>query len=71
MVAKYRPEPFGGITLIPSRSAPSSDDLRCCWVCRTTWPRAAMHWRSRALGPRWNPRQLRVLCCPNCLPNAA
>jgi hypothetical protein len=71
MVAEYRREPFGGIALIPSRSMPSDVDLRCCWVCRTTWPRADMRWRSRAHGPRWNPRQLRVLCCPDCLGNAA
>lgn len=42
-------------------------DLRRCWTCRTIRPRAAMRWRSRERGPRWNPRQLRVLCCPDCL----
>jgi hypothetical protein len=67
MIAEYRREPFGGVTLIPGASDSSSDDIRSCWACRTTWPRAAMQWRSREHGPRWNPRHLRVLCCPRCV----
>jgi hypothetical protein len=71
MIAECRGEPAGGAAPIPNRSESSSVDMRCCWVCRTTWPRAVMHWRSREHGPRWNPRQLRVLCCPVCLLPAA
>ncbi len=51
----------------PSAMTRSDETVRC-FECRQLWPRQEMRWGTRATGPVWLSKQVRVMRCPDCLP---
>lgn len=51
----------------PSTVPGAADEQLCCIGCGRHWPRTAMRWGARTVGPLWFPRKVRVLRCPDCL----
>ena len=47
------------------------DDEALCYECRRSLPRTAMRWGVRASGPVWNPVNVRVYRCADCLNESA
>ena len=54
-----------------SDAVAAADETVRCFACRQVWPRAEMRWGSHATGPVWLPKTVRVLRCPDCLPDHA
>lgn len=54
-----------------TETKPRSSDVEIvrCVECAQIWPRTAMRWGARPSGPVWFPRTVRVLRCPDCLPD--